>query len=357
MTELENDDDRRLTPQFTKGVWFVLFAISVAIMAWYVLAQLTDLMVTVAISFFLALALEPVVNRLARRGWKRGAATGVVFGGGFVLIVTFFTVFGGLLANQLVGLFRSAPTLYAEFREFFADLTSIRLPQPGELIEQYWQSAAQYIASQGIGILTESLTIVFGTLTVLLVSFYLIADGPKFRRTVCQYLPPKRQRTVLAVWEVAIDKTSSYILSRLTLAVVCGTATTLFLLIIGVDYALALGSFTGIVAAFIPTIGTYIAGAVPVLVAFTQSTWQGVATLIFILAYQQVENLTIEPKISAKAMEMNTAVAFLSVLAGAAILGPVGAFLSLPFAATVKAFVSTYLRRNEVVESELTALK
>jgi predicted PurR-regulated permease PerM len=128
------------------------------------------------------------------------------------------------------------------------------------------------------------------------------------------------------------------------------------LVIAQVPYALALGAFTGIVAQFVPTIGTYIAGAVPVLVAFGASPVQGIATLIFILAYQQVENLTFEPRISAKAMELNTAVSFLSVLAGAAVLGPIGALLALPFVATVKAFLSTYLQRNEVVESHLTRL-
>jgi predicted PurR-regulated permease PerM len=173
---------------------------------------------------------------------------------------------------------------------------------------------------------------------------------------VCSLFPQSRQREVLAVWEVAIDKTSSYLVSRSILALVCGTATTIFLIIARVENALVLGAFTGLVSAFVPTIGTYLGGLLPIVMAFGQSPWQGVATLAFIVAYQQVENLTIEPRISAKAMELNTAVSFLSVLAGAAILGPIGAFLALPFAATIKAFVGTYLRRNEVVENALTDL-
>jgi hypothetical protein len=78
---------------------------------------------------------------------------------------------------------------------------------------------------------------ILGTLTVLLVTFYLVADGPRFRRSVCSLFPQARQREVLAVWEVAIDKTSSYLVSRTTLALVCGTATTVFLFIIPVGFS------------------------------------------------------------------------------------------------------------------------
>jgi predicted PurR-regulated permease PerM len=56
-------------------------------------------------------------------------------------------------------------------------------------------------------------------------------------------------------------------------------------------------------------------------------------------------------------MELNTAVSFLSVLAGSAILGPIGALLALPLAATVKAFVGTYLHRTEVVDDALTTIE
>lgn len=339
---------------FRRRVWFVLFAIAVAVAGWYVASRLTDLMITVAICFFIAFAMEPAVNRLAARGWKRGRATILIYVIAFVASGAFFALFGRLIFDQAVGLVSNLPAYYEAVQAWLDSALGIQIADPEDLVQQYMNDALNFAANSAFTIVGSLFTFLFGALTVLLVTFYLVADGPKFRRTVCSYLPEQRQREVLAVWDVAIEKTSGYLLSRLVLALVCGTATSIFLVIVQVDYALALGAFTGIVAAFIPTIGTYIAGAVPILIAFSESLWQGIATLAFILAYQQVENLTIEPRISAKAMELNTGVAFLSVLAGAAVLGPIGALLSLPFAATVKAFVGTYLRRNEVVASELT---
>jgi predicted PurR-regulated permease PerM len=341
---------------YIKAVWYAIFAIILTIIGWYIASRLTDLMITVMICFFLAFAIEPTVNRLNARGWKRGRATLLIYGLGVLLVVGFVALFGNMLANQIVDLAQQVPALYDSVRTMFDESFGITLPEPTALVNQYWDDAFQAVANSVLAIINSFVVFIFGTLTVLLVTFYLVADGPRFRRAVCSLFPESRQREVLAVWEVAIDKTSSYLVSRSILALVCGTATTIFLLIARVDNALVLGAFTGLVSAFVPTIGTYLGGLLPIVMAFGQSPWQGVATLAFILAYQQVENLTVEPRVSAKAMELNTAVSFLSVLAGAAILGPIGAFLALPFAATIKAFVGTYLRRNEVVENALTDL-
>ncbi len=59
---------------------------------------------------------------------------------------------------------------------------------------------------------------IFMLLTIGLFTFYLTADGPRFRRAVLSVLPPDRQPHVLWTWEVAIEKTGAYLYSRLLLA-------------------------------------------------------------------------------------------------------------------------------------------
>jgi predicted PurR-regulated permease PerM len=105
---------------------------------------------------------------------------------------------------------------------------------------------------------------------------------------------------------------------------------------------------------FIPTIGTYIAGALPVLIALIDEPVDALWVLLVIVVYQQVENYLLAPPIQAETMDIHPAVAFGGVIAGASILGPIGALLALPAAATLQAFVSTYVQRHEVVESHLT---
>jgi len=123
--------------------------------------------------------------------------------------------------------------------------------------------------------------------------------------------------------------------------------------VIGMPYWLPLALWTGVVAQFVPTIGTYIAIVLPVLVGLlSPNPWLGVIALAWGLLYQQVENLTIEPKISAKAVDINPAVAFGSVLLGAALFGIAGAFLAVPVTAMLLSLLDIYGRRYDLA-SEL----
>ena len=109
----------------------------------------------------------------------------------------------------------------------------------------------------------------------------------------------------------------------------------------------------GITSQFIPTVGTYIGGALPLLVALTEGPVAAGLTLAFVLVYQQIENYVLSPRITARTMQLHPAVAFGTVIAGASILGGIGALLALPAAAIIQAIGSTYFRRHEVVSSEL----
>ena len=118
-------------------------------------------------------------------------------------------------------------------------------------------------------------------------------------------------------------------------------------------YPLALGLWVGLVSQFVPSVGTYLAGALPVLIALLNRPVDALWVLVFIVVYQQVENMVLSPRITSRTMALHPAVAFGAVIAGGAIMGPIGALLALPAAASVQALVSSYLHRYEVVASPL----
>jgi predicted PurR-regulated permease PerM len=126
---------------------------------------------------------------------------------------------------------------------------------------------------------------------------------------------------VLGVWELAIAKTGGYVYSRVLTAVVSAAFHIAAFTLIGVQYPVALGVWVGLISSLIPAVGTYIAGALPIIVALATSPLQAVWVLVAITAYQQVENYIIVPKITATTVELHPAVAFLSVLAGGALAG------------------------------------
>src|SRR5690606_15831568 len=155
--------------------------------------------------------------------------------------------------------------------------------------------------------------------TIALFTFYMVADGPRFRRTVLQFLPAERQERVVDGWEIAIEKTGGYIYSRGLLALLSAIATGIMLELLGVPYAVALAVWVGLVSQFIPTIGTYLAGALPVLIALLEDPVDAAIVLGFILVYQQIENYVFAPKITARTMDLHPAVAFGTVIVGAAL--------------------------------------
>ena len=122
--------------------------------------------------------------------------------------------------------------------------------------------------------------------------------------------------------------------------------------IIGVPFALALALWVGVISQFIPAIGTYLAGVFPLLIALAEDPPDAIWVLVVIVAYQQLENYVLAPRITAHTMDLHPAVAFGSAIVGASLLGVAGALLALPAAATIVALIQTYADHYEVVATE-----
>ncbi|MGW8065044.1 AI-2E family transporter [Streptomyces ziwulingensis] len=316
--------------------------------------QLTGLLINILIAFFLALAVEPAVSWMAARGLRRGLATFLVFLAVLVATAGFVTLLGSMLAGQIVKMVEDFPDYLDSVinwvnGHFHTELRRVDI-QEG-LLRSDW--LRNYVQNSATGVLDVSAQVIgglFQLLTVLLFSFYFAADGPRLRRALCSVLPPARQAEVLRAWEIAVDKTGGYLYSRGLMALVSGMAHYILLEILEVPYAPALAVWVGLVSQFIPTIGTYLAGALPMLIAFTVNPWYALWVLIFVVIYQQFENYVLQPKLTSKTVDIHPAVAFGSVVAGAALLGAVGALIAIPAVATLQAFLGAYVKRYDVTD-------
>ena len=192
--------------------------------------------------------------------------------------------------------------------------------------------------------------------SVMLFTFYLIADGPRLRRVICSRLRPERQERILNIWELAANKTGGYLYSRALLALLSAIFHWIVFQSVGTRAPVALALWVGIVSQFLPVVGTYLAGVLPVLVTFLDSPLKALIVLIAIVVYQQIENYLLSPRITARTMELHPALAFGSALGGAALLGAVGAILALPAAAMAQALLAELGSRHDVIDSDLTRL-
>jgi predicted PurR-regulated permease PerM len=322
--------------------------------AHWVFDRLIGLLVNVLISFFCALAIEPAVDWMARRRIRRGLATGLVLllvlaaAGGFLLAL------GSLLVDQISTIVRNLPQYVDDVvvwinQTFDAHLDTGNLRD--QVLHSDWVRTYLYSGASSVwGISATVIGTLFQLFTVLLFTFYLAADGPRLRRTLCSMLPPAHQAEVLRAWDIAVAKTGGYLYSRAVMALISGVAHYILLQVLGVPYAPALAVWVGLVSQFVPTVGTYLAGALPILIAFASDPWDALWVLCFVVVYQQFENYLLQPRITARTVDIHPAVAFGSVIAGTALLGAVGALIAIPATATLQGFFTAYVRRYEVTD-------
>ena len=351
-------DSRRPPEWFGRALMYVAIAIVVFAFCWRSWGDISYLVLDIIISLFLALAVEPLVVSLVSHGWKRGVASAFALVMLAVVICVLLTLFGNMFVQQMIAMVRGVPAMYEQIREAVAQYFSFRLPEINSLgseifnnIQTSWVTDFAGTALSTVGGLFSFL---LNLMTVVMTTYYISASGPKMRRSFCQWLAPSTQRRFLLVWTVAQDQISSFLFSRSILALINATCTAVFLEVLHVPYWLPLALFCGVVSQFIPTVGTYIGGALPVLFALGNRGWPyAVAVLVFIVVYQQIENLILSPRISQRTMDINAAIAFLAVLAFGSLFGALGAFLALPITASLQVIFRAYTRRYELVDSPL----
>lgn len=316
--------------------------------------RLFGFLLLLIISLFIALAIEPGTNRLARRGMRRGVATGLILAAVAVIAAAFIGIMGALLADQARQLSDNRDTYVTDVVEFLNDTFGTQLDAT-EIIDSFDDPNGplrEFLNSQANRAVRLGVT-AFGTLfqvfSILLFTFYLAADGPRLRRSICSWLRPQRQRVVLSVWELAVQKTGGYLSSRAILAVVSSFLHWIAFQAIGTPAPIALALWVGVVSQFLPVIGIYVAGAFPLLLTVVDSPLKALFVLGFIIVYQQIENFLIAPKITAQQMELHAGVAFASAIVGGAVLGPTGAILGLPAAAVIQGVLSSVGDRYEFV--------
>src|SRR6266566_2572075 len=168
-----------------KRLGFALFAAGISILVFlFLVDQLSSFLTILGTALFLSFALEPAVDWFAARGWRRGAATGLIF----VILPAVIQGFQSLVEN--------APSLVDKLAQWLKPLGIDLSTQ--ELIQKLQQNAQQVISSatnlagSAFGIASSLIGGLFRWATIGLFTFYLVAQGPQFRRALLSRMPPER---------------------------------------------------------------------------------------------------------------------------------------------------------------------
>ena len=314
----------------------------IVLLVGYGLYVVRGILVLVLIALFVAVSLDPAVRWLIRKRVRRPYAVSIVV----LCLVALFAVFiwsilppaieqGGKLFADLPGYVRRLSDESGAVREFtdryqLTDrLTGLAADLPARL------------AGGAVGFVQKFLGALASSLTVLVLAIYFMADMPRLERGLVRLFPPRRRPRVTEIVEVVVDKVGGYMIGNLLISLVAGVSTFVCLELVGVPFALPL-AVTVAIADLIPMVGATLGAVICVAVsAFTVDIWPGaVIVLIFFLAYQQVENYLIAPRVMRNTVDLPAVAVLLVALIGGAVLGLVGAVMAIPVAAAVKVLMS-----------------
>jgi predicted PurR-regulated permease PerM len=314
-------------------------AFCVAVLLFWELRRIVGLIVIAA---FFATILNPMVDVLTRLKMRRGVATSIVF-------LLGVAAFAGLIYTFVRPIYDAGQS-FARDIPGFVERAKNGEGRVGELIKRYnidekvaenapkLQDALRNAGGPAVRTAQRVASGLFALLTILVLSFLLLLEAPAIMSAFLALLSAPRAHQVRRIGQDVARAVTGYMAGNLLICLIAGSATWMFLTIVGVPFAGVLGLWVGF-ADLLPLVGATI-GAIPTIaIAFLHSTGAGIAVLIFYIVYQQIENHFLQPVVMSRTVKLNPLGVLLSVLVGVELAGFVGALLAIPAAGAIQVVI------------------
>jgi predicted PurR-regulated permease PerM len=309
--------------------------------------QLATILTYVGAALFLALGLDPIISALQRRNVPRWLSIVLVLVSVIGVLVGLGLAVVPLLVQQTTKLVEGI-VAYTQGHSWQQVLRQVQAAAGGIDVTGIANQATGYlqknVGSVAGGVLQVGLGIaggIAGAVVVVILTIYFTASLDRFKRSLYLLVPMTRRERFANIAEQIFSSVGRYVIGQVSLALVNGVLSFVFLSIIGAPLP-AVFAFIAFVASLIPLVGT-ISGAVLIvlgefaLTAGTQSAglpiWLIVA--IYYLIYMQVEAYFLSPHIMNRAVKVPGVVVVIAALIGGTLLGILGALVAIPVAAAV----------------------
>jgi predicted PurR-regulated permease PerM len=321
------------------AIWIALMVVSIR-----------GVLVLVVVALFLAVGLNPAVEFLMRRGLRRPWAVLCVIAGVLLVVAGFLVILVPIISHQVTAIGDNLPGWFdklqknGQVRRFDAkyDITS--------KVEDYVKSGAwaQKAFGGAVGVGLAILGALLNAFVVVVLTLYFLASLPSMKRAAYSLAPASRRERVSLLGDRILRNIGGYVSGAFVVAMCAGISTLVFLFIVGLgSYAVALAMVVALLDV-IPMIGATIGAVIVCAIAFATDIRTGIIAVIFYIAYQQVENYLIYPKVMARSVEIPGALTVIAALVGGTLLGVVGALLAIPTAASILLLVrEVFLPRQE----------
>ena len=308
------------------------------------------------IALFLAMALNPAVDFLVRRGMKRGPAVGIVFIGAILVIVGIAATFVPTLVREVNDLADAVPGYIDDLtrgrgRLGFLEREYHIVERAREAIEKSGAGGVLGLSNTALSLTKSILNAVIAVVTIAFLTLFMLLEGPAWVERIYGLLPEPSQPRWRKVGGDIYRTVGGYVTGNLAISLIAGVVSTAVLLGLGVPYAVALGLVVAILD-LIPLAGATLAAIIVSVVGFLHSTTAGIVLVVFFVLYQQLENHVLQPLVYGRTVQLSPLIVLVAVLMGAELAGVIGALGAIPVAGAIQVVVLDWLdhRRLKILD-------
>ncbi len=304
------------------------------------LASTSQVFVLILISLFLAAGLNPAVVFLQRRGLGRVGAVGVIVAATIAFVIIFALVAIPPIIDQVDLLLKNAPQLVADLKN---NHTLNQLNQHYGIIDSLQQKVSesiqngQFVVSAFGGVLGVGKAVISGAisaLTILVLTLYFLASLPSVTHVAYRLVPASRRERVAKLSDGIIARVGIFVGGQAIVSIIAGIYIFFVGLIIGMPYTPALALLV-FICGLIPLVGHILGTSIVTLICLSKSPTTALIAFVAYVAYIQVENYLVMPRIMKNSLHIPGVVTIIAALIGTSLLGLIGGLLAVPVAAAV----------------------
>ena len=317
--------------------------VGLALLAYYIFNNVGALVGWVTGAIFIALGLDPIVRRLEAWGIKRNVGVIVVLAGFAGAVAALVMSIGPIISEQATKFVQYAPNIYQntidsdwyhELDQRFNISSWVNENVPKFLESTFSSSQVNSFMSSLLSAGSTLAQSVTGVIIVLFLSLYFLTSMNTIKAWGVRLAPGSKRARVKYITDKITDSVGNYVMGQAMVAI-CNALFAFFtMLFLGFSFP-QLMAIVILILAFIPLVGGVVALILTSLILLTQGWSMALWFAIVYFLYLQVESYLISPRIMARAVSVPAGVAIISVAAGGALWGVLGALIAIPVAASM----------------------
>ncbi len=319
---------------------------------------LSPILLPFVLGMAIAYVLDPLANRLAKRGMSRLVAALIILGGFVLAIALLVLMIAPVLAKQFTGFIENAPGYALRLQALVSDPSHPWIKRivgdnlvgtdrsVGDLMNQamgYLSGALTSLWARG-----QALIAIFSLVIITpVVAFYLICDWDSMIGSLDHLIPRQQLDTVRSLGREIDSTISAYVRGQSGLCLILGSYYAVGLTLAGLSFGLLIGVVSGLIS-FIPYVGSLTALVLSLAVAVAQffPDWTSIVIVAGVVLFGQfLEGNVLAPKLVGHSVGLHPVWLMFALFAFGYLFGFVGLLLAVPLAAASGVLIRFAIRR------------